>query len=405
MYDYCVIGAGIVGLATALEISRLKPDAKIVVLDKEVGPATHQTGHNSGVIHSGLYYKRGSLKARLCREGAMAMKAFCIENAVPYREIGKLIVATNPVEVERMQALRRNAAENGIAAQEIGAGELRELEPNIDGLAALRIGESAIVSYRRICEVMVGKLATAGVRIEFGSAVRAIVESGRDVAIETGKGRVTCRWLIACAGLQADRIAAIAGVALEHRIVPFRGEYFDVVRPDTATLVSHMIYPVPDPALPFLGIHLTPMIDGRLTVGPNAVLSLARESYAGNWPSLHDMAAYASFPGFWKMLRANLSSGIREARSSLFRGHYLQECRKYCPSLQLGDLKPYPPGIRAQAVSRDGALVHDFLFKRTSRSLHVLNAPSPAATSSIPIGRMIAETLGIAVSNRHGEPA
>lgn len=405
MYDYCVIGAGIVGLATALEISRLKPDAKIVVLDKEAGPATHQTGHNSGVIHSGLYYKPGSLKARLCREGAMAMKAFCIENAVPYREIGKLIVATSPVEVERMQALRRNAAENGIAAQEIGAGELRELEPNIEGLAALRIGESAIVSYRRVCEVMVGKLATAGVRIEFGSAVRAIVESGRDVAIETGKGRVTCRWLIACAGLQADRIAAIAGVALEHRIVPFRGEYFDVVRPDTATLVSHMIYPVPDPALPFLGIHLTPMIDGRLTVGPNAVLSLARESYAGNWPSLHDMAAYASFPGFWKMLRVNLSSGIREARSSLFRGRYLQECRKYCPSLQLGDLKPYPPGIRAQAVSRDGALVHDFLFKRTSRSLHVLNAPSPAATSSIPIGRMIAETLGIAVANRHGEPA
>lgn len=396
VYDYCVIGAGIVGLATALELQRLRPDASIIVLDKERGPATHQTGHNSGVIHSGLYYKPGSLKARLCREGATAMKAFCTDNHITYREIGKLIVATNSTELMRMQALRGNAAENGIATKLLSKTELRDIEPNIDGLGAIRVAESAIVDYRQVCDVMAVRLRTAGVDIRFGSEVRAIAETSDKIEIATLGASVETSWLIACAGLQADRVAELAGLNPEHRIVPFRGEYYEVVRPDSTTLVSHMIYPVPDPDLPFLGIHLTPMIDGKLTVGPNAVLSLGRETYSGNWPVLRDMAAYASFPGFWKMLAGNLSSGFSELKNSLSLMGYLAQCRKYCPSLQSGELTPHPPGIRAQAVARDGTLVHDFLFRRTARSLHVLNAPSPAATSSIPIGRMIAETLGAA---------
>ena len=389
MHDFIVIGGGIVGLATALELVGLRPGASVVVLEKEARLARHQTGHNSGVIHAGLYYKPGSLKADLCKRGAVATRAFCDEHAVPYETRGKLVVATSPLEMSRMTALAANARENGIAVETLDAAELRRREPNVAGLGALFTPTTGIVDYARVCEVMAGLLRRAGGAIEFRTAVDAIEETGSEVTAAAGERRWRARHLVACAGLQSDRIARLAGLRIDHQVVPFRGEYFDVV-PAKRGLVRHLIYPVPDPDLPFLGIHLTPTVGGGLTVGPNAVLGFAREGYGRLSVDWRDTAAYLRFPGFWRVMARNWRSGLREGRNSLFKARYLAECRKYCPSLTMDDLSPREAGIRAQAVLRDGTLVHDFLFLKTERMLHVGNAPSPAATSAIPIARMIA---------------
>ena len=400
IYDYCIIGGGIVGLATALELMRAEPNASLIVVEKEASVARHQTGHNSGVIHSGLYYKPGSLKADLCRTGMADMKEFCRANDIPFRTPGKLVVATTQVELERMGALYLNAVANEIPVERIDAETLRTLEPNIAGRGALRITQTAIVDYIRVCEVMARMLQKAGAELVFGSAVHSIREEPNRLLVETQTRSITALQLVACAGLQADRIAALAGVNLKHRIVPFRGEYYEVKRPGAADLIRHMIYPVPDPTLPFLGIHLTPTIDGRLTVGPNAVLALSRELYRKSAVTPRDVLSTVTYPGFWKMAGRNLGSGLGEMLSSLSKSRYLGQCRKYCPSLALKDLSPYPAGIRAQAVGHDGTLVHDFLFERTARSLHVVNAPSPAATSSIPIGRVVSRLLREAAPSR-----
>jgi (S)-2-hydroxyglutarate dehydrogenase len=389
IHDFIIIGGGIVGLATAVELARIQPGASIAVLEKEMGLARHQTGHNSGVIHAGIYYKPGSLKADLCKRGAQATRDFCDAHGIRYETRGKLVVATNPLEMERMRALAANARQNGLVVEELDAAELKRREPNVDGLGALFSPSTGIVDYVAICETMGAMLRRSGGVIEFGAAVDAISESPAEVSVAAGERRWRTRRLIACAGLQSDRIARLAGLAVDYQIVPFRGEYYDVA-PAKRGIVRHLIYPAPDPELPFLGIHLTPVIDGGLTVGPNAVLGFAREGYPRLSVDWGDVGSFARFPGFWRVMAKNWRSGLSEGRNSLFKSRYLAECRKYCPSLTEADLIPREAGIRAQAVLRDGTLLHDFLFRKTERILHVCNAPSPAATSAIPIAQMIA---------------
>ncbi|OYR11457.1 L-2-hydroxyglutarate oxidase [Brucella thiophenivorans] len=392
MFDYCIVGGGIVGLATALKIVKSEPDARLLLLEKESTLAAHQTGHNSGVIHAGIYYKPGSLKAELCRAGERITKQFCDENNIPYRTPGKLVVATNQIELQRLANLETNAGANNINCRKLSAAELIEMELAVTGLGALLVEQTGIVDYRAVSKAMGNMIRATGGTIIFDVKVDHIEERSDSVRVHTDKDVWESRYVIACAGLQADRLARRSGQAVDFQIVPFRGEYY-ALKPELSNLVERMIYPVPDPAMPFLGIHLTPMMDGRLTVGPNAVLGMSREGYAKFSINLQDMATYAKFPGFWKVISNNLRSGIQEMRDSVFKSSYLEKCRKYCPSLQVDDLLPYRAGIRAQAVSKDGELIHDFKFLQSKRVLHVCNAPSPAATSAIPIGDLIFRTL------------
>ncbi|WP_050461894.1 L-2-hydroxyglutarate oxidase [Herbaspirillum autotrophicum] len=394
IYDYCVIGGGIVGLATAMKLLESEPQASLILLEKEEQLGKHQTGHNSGVIHAGVYYTPGSLKAELCRRGAKETKLFCDTHDVAYDNCGKLIVATNRQEEARLEALAERSARNGISVQSIGADELKELEPNVVGIGALLVHETGIVSYTAVCHAMARVIRERAGQIVTGDRVEAIQEYPDHVAVDTAGASWRAKKLVVCGGLQSDRLARLAGLKTSHQIVPFRGEYYRLPQ-EKRDIVKHLIYPVPDPALPFLGVHLTRMIDGSVTVGPNAVLGFAREGYPKFSFNAADVAEFARFGGFWKMLRANLRSGLKETSNSLRKSGYLQECRKYCPSLHLDDLIPMEAGIRAQAVAADGTLIHDFLFLETSRTLHVCNAPSPAATSAIPIGEMIARKVQI----------
>jgi (S)-2-hydroxyglutarate dehydrogenase len=388
-YDVAIIGAGIVGLAAAREILRARPRYSIIILEKERAVAWHQTGHNSGVIHAGIYYAPGSLKARLCREGAAATKAFCTEQGIKFETCGKLLVATNASESIHMDALLERAKQNGIEALRIDRAGLMRLEPNITGVGALGIPSTGIVDYRMVASAF-AQIATAqGADLLLGAEVVAIRENPRAVEISTPKQSWRARSLIVCAGLQSDRLAQLAGIRIDHRIVPFRGEFYTLPK-SRAGLIKRLIYPIPDPKLPFVGIHLTRTIDGRIIAGPNAVLGFAREGYGKFSFSRRDVVDYMAFPGFWKVIGTHLASGVEEMRNSLWKQGYLAQCRKYCPSLSLADLQPGVAGIRAQAVLRDGTLVQDFLFAETARMLHVCNAPSPAATSAIPIARMIA---------------
>jgi L-2-hydroxyglutarate oxidase len=388
VYDSCVIGGGIVGLATAMELLRQRPGSSLILLEKEDRLAMHQTGHNSGVIHSGIYYAPGSLKAELCRRGAAATKSFCAEHGIPFETCGKLLVATNAAEAARLEALAERARINQIEVERLDAAELKRREPNITGATALFVPITGIVDYKQVAMAMAGVIRTQGGEIACGARVDGIREYATGVEIIAGERKCTAARLIACAGLQSDRLAKMAGLHIEYEIVPFRGEYYRL--PESKNdIVRHLIYPVPDPDLPFLGIHLTRMIDGGVTVGPNAVLGFAREGYSRLSFSWRDVREFSAFPGFWKTMRAHLKSGIIEMRNSFWKCGYLEQCRKYCPSLTLSDLLPQEAGIRAQAVLRNGTLVHDFLFLKTGRMLHVCNAPSPAATSAIPMAEMI----------------
>lgn len=392
MYDYCIVGGGIVGLSTALELLRLHPGAGVLVLEKEDGLGLHQTGHNSGVIHAGIYYKPKSLKAELCRIGEVATKEFCSENNIPFETPGKLIVATNKLEFSRMNDLQENAGLNSIPVERLDQAELQRLEPNIIGLGALLVPSTGIVDYQKICEVMGGLITARGGEVLLGVSVVKINDQADAVKIEGVDKTWQAKKVITCCGLQSDRMVTRSGMDAGYKIVPFRGEYY-MISPEKRSIVKHLIYPVPDPKLPFLGIHLTPMIDGNLTVGPNAVLGFAREGYPKFSVNIRDMLSYASYPGFWKAIKPHLRSGMEEMRDSISKKSYLQKCRKYCPDLELDDLLPWKAGIRAQAVSSSGEMVHDFLFLQSGRILHVGNAPSPAATSAIPIGRMIADRV------------
>jgi len=390
LYDFCVIGGGIVGLATAVALLDAFPGCQLTVLEKEDDVGLHQTGHNSGVIHAGIYYAPGSLKARLCKQGAAATKAFCTEHCIPFETCGKLLVATTPEELRRMADLEVRAGINGIECERLDRAELVAREPNITGLGALFVPSTGIVDYRLVGAALRRTVVDRGGAVEVGVKVDRVAETGSQVEVRAGERSWMAHQIVACAGLQADRMARLAGITTDFQIVPFRGEYYRLPH-SKSDVVRSLIYPIPDPELPFLGIHLTRMIDGSVTVGPNAVLGFAREGYPKGSLSGRDIATYALFPGFWKVIRRNLRSGAAEMRNSVWRRGYLEECRKYCPSLTVEDLLPHPAGIRAQAVRRDGTLEHDFLFADTARTLHVCNAPSPAATSALPIGQMIAE--------------
>jgi (S)-2-hydroxyglutarate dehydrogenase len=391
--NYVVVGAGIVGLATARDLLLRRPGSNLVVLEKADDVATAQTGHNSGVIHAGIYYAPGSLKARLCRAGERATKDFCDATGIRFETVGKLVVATDDVELEGMARLADRATQNGLTLERLDAGRLRELEPNVRGRGALLSPATGIVDFREVARAMAAEIVALGGRVVTRSRVRGITENpgaqGGHVLVESDGGDFRARRLVVCGGLQADRLAAMGGLDVDFQIVPFRGEYFQLPV-SRAGLVKRLIYPVPNPDLPFLGVHLSPTIDGRITVGPNAVLGFSREGYPKGSVRVRDVAAFATFPGFWRFARANVRTGVAEMRDSAFRSGYLRAVARYCPDLRLADLRPYPAGIRAQAIMRDGTPVEDFLFRETERQLHVCNAPSPAATSAIPIGDMIA---------------
>lgn len=383
--DVLVIGGGIVGLSTAHALAGLAPGTRVVVLEKEAGPARHQTGRNSGVIHSGIYYKPGSLKARFAVRGAAEMVKFCAEHGIPHEVTGKLIVATGRDELPRLHALVQRGRENGIPVRELGPTQISEYEPEVRGLAAIHVGTTGIVDYGLVARQLA---ESSGAEIVYGGAVDLISRRPSAVAVRTSTGLVVrARVLVNCAGLQCDRIARLAGDDPGMRILPFRGEYYDLARPG---LVRGLVYPVPDPAFPFLGVHLTRGIGGGVHVGPNAVPALAREGYGWGVVRPRDLADELAWPGSWRMAARHWRYGAGEVRRSLSKGAFVEAVRRLLPAVSAEDLVPAAAGVRAQAVLRDGTLVDDFLIREGERAVHVLNAPSPAATASLPIGREIA---------------
>ena len=383
---YVVVGAGIVGLAVAHRLLLDRPHATVTVLEKENRVGGHQTAHNSGVIHSGVYYRPGSLRANLCVAGARSMVEFCREHGIPVEVTGKLIAATSEAELPRLQTLAQRAEANGVPARLVDPAAARELEPHVACLAGLHITSTGITDYGAVCEVLAKLIVDRGGEVRTGVRVTSI---GAD-RVHTTAGEVPMDTLVNCAGLHADRIARMAGVTPPVRIIPFRGEYFTIRRAD---LVRGLIYPVPDPDLPFLGVHLTRTVDGHLHAGPNAVLALAREGYRWRRINLRDLAETARYPGMWRLARRHLGTGVDEVRRSLSRRRFAASLARLVPDVTTEDLVPAPAGVRAQAVGRDGALMDDFLLVRHERQLHVLNAPSPAATSSLEIARRIADEL------------
>ncbi|AYV28558.1 L-2-hydroxyglutarate oxidase LhgO [Streptomyces sp. ADI95-16] len=383
--DVLVIGGGIVGLSTAHALSRLAPGTRVVVLEKEPGPARHQTGRNSGVIHSGIYYRPGSLKARFAVRGAAEMVKFCAEHGIAHEVTGKLIVATERAELPRLHALVQRGRENGIPVRELGPAQIAEYEPEVRGLAAIHVGSTGIVDYGRVAEQLA---ESSGAEIVYGGAADLISRRADRVAARTTAGVVVrARVLVNCAGLQCDRVARLAGDEPGMRIVPFRGEYYDLARP---SLVRGLVYPVPDPAFPFLGVHLTRGIGGGVHVGPNAVPALAREGYGWGVVRPRDVADELAWPGSWRMAARHWRYGAGEIHRSLSKHAFTEAVRRLLPAVSPRDLVPAAAGVRAQAVLRDGTLVDDFLIRDAPRTVHVLNAPSPAATASLPIGREIA---------------
>ncbi|MFG2652819.1 L-2-hydroxyglutarate oxidase [Streptomyces sp. NPDC048436] len=387
--DVLVIGGGIVGLSTAYALTRAAPGTRVTVLEKEQGPARHQTGRNSGVIHSGIYYRPGSLKARYAVRGAAEMIKFCAEYDIPHEVTGKLIVATERDELPRLHALVQRGRENGIPVRELGPAQIAEYEPEVRGLAAIQVGTTGICDYGAVA----GRLANAsGADVRYGAeVVRIDRRPSLGVAARMADGSVVRgKVLVNCAGLQCDRVAMLAGDDPGMRIVPFRGEYFDLVRPE---LVRGLVYPVPDPAFPFLGVHLTRGIGGGVHVGPNAVPALAREGYGWGVVRPGEVAGTLGWPGSWRMARQHWRYGAGELRRSLSKGAFTSAVRRLLPAVTSDDLVPAAAGVRAQAVLRDGSLADDFLIQEGVRAVHVLNAPSPAATASLPIGREVARRV------------
>ena len=390
MYDFIVIGGGIVGASTALSLVTMYPEKRTILIEKEKSFASHQTGHNSGVIHAGVYYQPGSLKAKFCREGLEETINFCDLHNIPYENCGKLLVATSEVELARMDVLFERCKQNNIEVELIDQEQLRKIEPNINGIGAILVKSTSIVNYQSVTKKMIEQYEALGGEYLLDTEIVNLTENSDAIEIITNNETLKSRYLISCAGLMADRIAKMLNLEINFRIVPFRGEYYKLSEKHN-TLVKHLIYPIPDPELPFLGIHLTKMIDGSVTVGPNAVLGFKREGYGKINLSPRDTLEMLSFKGFYKVIRNHFKSGITEMLNSKYKRGYLKQVNKYSPSIKLKDLQPYPAGIRAQAVLDDGTLIHDFLFVESERSIHVCNAPSPAATSAMPIGKYISE--------------
>jgi L-2-hydroxyglutarate oxidase len=391
-YDIVIIGGGVVGLSVGLETTRRFPRLKLLVLEKEDRVARHQSGNNSGVIHSGVYYKPGSLKARLCVTGAAAMIEFCREHQVPHQVCGKVIVATEADELPRLEELRRRGEANGLVGLRlIGPEELREIEPHAAGLQALVVPSTGVTDYAVVCRKYAELISAGGGTILTSTPATGIRRSSHEIIVETPRGTFATAALINCAGLYSDRIARMAGDDPGVMIVPFRGEYYDLVA-ERASLVRALIYPVPDPRFPFLGVHFTRRISGKVDAGPNAVLALAREGYHRTDVNLDDVASSLTFPGFWRMARRNWRSGIGEWHRSLSKPAFVRALQRLLPEIRESDLIPGGSGVRAQAIKADGALVDDFLFVPSNKVLHVLNVPSPAATASLAVAREIVDT-------------
>ena len=387
-----IIGGGIVGLATAVKLLAQRPDLDVTVLEKEARVGNHQSTHNSGVLHAGLYYKPGSRKARLAVQGIREMVAFCQEHGIAHEVCGKLVVATNAEEVGRLRTLLERGAQNGLRdLQWLGVEAMREIEPHVAGMAAVRVPEEGIVDYRAVCDAMSSVIKESGGRVEVRAKVTRILADGTGWQIKAGK-EFAAEYLVNCAGLHCDRVGMLAGEEPEDRILPFRGEYYQL-RADRTYLVRNLIYPVPDPKFPFLGVHFTRMIHGGVEAGPNAVLALAREGYTKTNVSMPDLADALGFPGLWKFMAQYPRMCWDETLRSFSRRLFAQSLRKLVPEIQESDLAPGGVGVRAQAISRNGELVQDFRLVQRSNALHVFNAPSPAATASLAIGGEIADLV------------
>lgn len=390
--DVAIIGAGIVGLATALRLLERRPDLRVVILEKEAAVASHQTGHNSGVLHAGLYYQPGSLKARLCREGKADLEAYCEAHGVHVEHTGKLVVALDESELGRFEALKERAFANEVPdLEEVGPERIRELEPHAVGIKALWSPGTGVVDFTEVAQAFADDVVERGASIETRRAVESIKQRGDEMVIGTSRGDLVTRRVIACAGLQADRVAAMTGDAGDDgpRIVPFRGDYY-TLKPEARHLVRGLIYPVPDPQFPFLGVHLTKRVDGGVLAGPNAVLATAREGYGRADVSLRDITDTVAYPGFRKLARKFWRLGAGEMWRDWNKRAFVADVRRFVPALSSDHLTFGPSGVRAQALNGDGSLVEDFLLGGSDRVLHVYNAPSPAATSSLAIGRVLA---------------
>ena len=399
-YNVIIIGGGVVGLGVALEITRRFPHLRLLLVEKEDRVARHQSGHNSGVIHSGVYYKPGSLKARLCVTGAAAMVEFCREHGIAHNVCGKVIVATRADELPRLKELRKRGEANGLTGLRlIGAEELREIEPHASGLQALVVPSTGVTDYAVVCEKYAELISARGGTVLTSAAATGIRRMTDEIVVETRQGAFSTKSLINCAGLFSDRISRMAGDDPGVMIVPFRGEYYDLV-PERASLVRALIYPVPDPQFPFLGVHFTRRITGRVDAGPNAVLALAREGYRHTDISVRDLASSVAFPGFWRMAARHWRSAIDEWHRSFSKAAFVHALQRLLPEVTEEDLIPGGSGVRAQALKPDGSLVDDFQFVTSGKVLHVLNVPSPAATASLSIGTAIVDTaadsLGLA---------
>ena len=391
-FDCAVIGGGIVGLATAWTILERKPDVRIAVLEKEDGWARHQTGRNSGVIHSGLYYKPGSLKAKLCREGNRRMVEFCELHGIPYEGCGKVVVATKTSEIPLLEKLFERGTANQIPVRRLNVEQVLELEPHVRCLAGLQVPSTGIVDYGSISRKLAEMIAARGGALWLGTTVLGVRSMGSKVILETSKDTLSARWIINCAGLHSDRVAKLGGADPGARIVPFRGEYY-VLKPERRQLVTNLIYPVPDPQFPFLGVHFTRMIDGSVHAGPNAVLSFKREGYTRASFNLHDFVDTVTYPGFWRLAARHAKSGLEEMHRSISKKAFVRSLQQLIPEIKEQDLVPGGSGVRAQALRPDGSLVDDFLIVRSPTAIHVCNAPSPAATASLEIGRVIADEI------------
>jgi len=396
-YDLTIIGGGILGLATALKVTAAHPNIRLLILEKEAQIARHQTGNNSGVIHSGLYYRPGSLKARSCVTGRKELIAFCDENSVPYEICGKVVVATSQEEMPRLEDLHRRGISNGLQNLEIiGPQRLKEIEPHAIGVKGLYVPETGIVDYRKVAEAYANKVRDANGDIRLSQRVVGILDRPNEVVLQTSGGDYRTKYLINCCGLHSDIVAKMIGGASangneeEHRIIPFRGEYYKIT-PERQFLVRNLIYPVPDPTFPFLGVHFTRMAKGGVEAGPNAVFAYAREGYRHTDINLGDLWRTVSFKGFWAMTGKYWQTGFGELYRSLSKSAFVHALQKLLPEIRQSDLVPGGAGVRAQAVSASGALVDDFVIKQSRNAIHVLNAPSPGATASLAIGQQICE--------------
>jgi (S)-2-hydroxyglutarate dehydrogenase len=396
--DVVIVGGGVIGLAVALEITKRFPHLRLLLLEKEDRVGQHQSSHNSGVIHSGVYYKPGSQKAKLCVEGARTMIEFCRAHGIPHQVCGKVIVATHDDELPRLEELRRRGEANGLTGlQLIGPEQLREIEPHASGLRALVVPSTGITDYAKVCEKYAELILAQGGTILTSTAVTGLHNRTDEIVVETSGASFSTAYLINCAGLFSDRIAGMAGGKRDVIIVPFRGEYYDLI-PQRASTVRALIYPVPDPRFPFLGVHFTRRVNGTVDAGPNAVLAFRREGYGRTHFSLRDLASSLAFPGFWRMAAKHWRSGLDEFHRSFSKPAFVRALQRLLPELRTEDLIPGGSGVRAQALRRDGTLVDDFQFAPSGRMLHVLNVPSPAATASLVIGRTIVNTAQDAFS-------